>query len=291
MKTLKEYAMFNHGGYEPKLSNLYLTFVNPKEVDGGLFNYVVTIRIPRPDLKGKFQTKTLSSGAHSSPEELDDFLSKVRAARDATFKSVFGKEFSPDAVSKIKKDRRPAPQGGTGQVGLRISKLEYHFKSMYIEGGSERYRNFPLAKYGSEDAAYVEARIFNDQINGTKQRAPEAYLAEKTKVFFPDFGTPKYEYQQRRLREVKEHESIDKKGIEISSDIRMVGFYANYFTELGHGSKKGQRRKSFNAKVLGEDQALVMACRAKDELDGNPILSDAEYLKLKPKQIFNGLLD
>lgn len=284
---LKELASNHLGDYEPEVANLYLTFRSPK-VEDGASQYTITARVPKKSDSGKFKTGTKSIYGSPSDDEFKSFIDEVRKKRDAIFFKEYGLAFNKENAESIRVKDYPR-NSATGIGGLIASRSDYQFKVSYVVDGETLHRAFPLVNYGSEDAAYVEAAKFLARTNGEKLLTDAEYLSKRPAVIFPEFGTDEWELKNRLLREIKESVTIDKSGIEVSAEMRLLGFYANYFTELSSGGRKGQRRKSFNALLRGENEAFLTACRTKDEMDGKPILSDEEYLKLKPVRIFEGL--
>ncbi|MDK9793265.1 hypothetical protein KJB35_17915 [Vibrio sp. D431a] len=284
---LKELASQYHGKYDPSVANLYLTFRRPKS-DGGKVQHTVTARVPKKSEPTKFKTRTQSAYNLETEEELKRFLDSVREGRDAVFASEHEVGFSVESTSSLKVKDYPR-NSTTGVGGMVASRNDYQFKVSYTVNGETQYKSFPLVNYGSEDAAYIEAAKFSSRSKGEKVKTNEQYLSQKRGVIFPDFASEDWELKNVRLKEIKQNAVVTKSGIEVSAEMRLLGFYANYFTELKSGGRKGQRRKSFNALLLGEKEAFLRACRAKDEIDGKEILTDEEYLKMKEGFIFEGL--
>lgn len=267
-----------------KLANKYLIFKSPKKSkDGVVGKPIVTVRIklPKSDLSGKsYATKTIEYSG-TSPY---DFLNLIRKERDDLFKSVFKKSYTSKNVAEVSV-RKPR-ESATGYEGVGVKKAQLKFVVGYTLLGDQKLMYFDILKYDSVERAYVAACRFCDDVNGRKIKSDSVYIKTMKTDIFPSFDVDFLRKQLETLEKIKATAKIAKDGIEVVAKLGQIGFFANFFDKV----HRRQHRNFFNASQLGENESFLMACRAKDEINGKPVKSDEDYLKLKQDGIFTNIL-
>lgn len=271
-------------GYENvRLANRYVIIPQPrKKRDGGVYDSIsALVKVPIPVMEGQKKLYKTSSVPLKKGGNLMAFTIEVRAVRDELFKAVYGVDFCHKNIPR-KKSVAPNSAGYQG-VSLRESALEYRV-SYLDERAERRFSYFSIVGRRSDEKAYLAACRFSDQKAGNELKSDEYYLSKKTKGVSKD-ALEKAIKQIRELRAVKADFAGTKEGVELCIRFGSLGFYVNdYNRELGRSD-----RTLVSAQVFGENMAFIEACKLKDELRGDPILSESEYMSLKPNRLFGDL--
>ncbi|WP_210499057.1 hypothetical protein [Vibrio crassostreae] len=281
-EALKAESIKYLGSYaDKKVANKYLLFKSPRKGLKKAKAVSVTIRIPLTDSEKKHKTKTIEHSGQSTHA----FLNQVRLERDDLFKVVFGIKYSEKNLASVTPERKKQ-ESASGVDGVGVVKNTLKFKVNYTLGSTEKVAYFSVLTIGSEDLAFIKACRFNDEINGRPIKGNASYLKLKKSGIFPELSDPNFWECVEELERIKKTNKIDKAGIEVVAKVGMIGFFANFYNpEL-----ERQYRHFFNASTIGENEAFLEACQAKDEIEGLEIQSDKAYLKLKPKLIFKSVL-
>lgn len=276
-------SCFWAGHENVRLANRYVIIPKPrKKRGGGVYDTIsVLVKVPIPVLEGQKKLYKTSSVPLRKDGNLMAFIVEVRAVRDQLFKSVYGVDFCHRNIPR-KKSVAPNTAGYDG-VSLRESALEYRV-SYLDERAERRFSYFSIVGRRSDEKAYLAACRFSDQKAGRELQSDEFYLAKKIKGISKEVLDRALK-QMRELRAVKTDFAGTKEGVELCIRFGSLGFYVNdYNRDLGRSD-----RTLVSAQVFGENMAFVEACKLKDELRGDPILPDSEYMALKPNNLFGDL--
>ncbi len=266
-----------------QLANKYLNLAPKRKNTAGeeVYPSTILIKIPKPLIKGERRQFFTRSFKFKKSDSAPDFIEEVRKKRNLFFEDLYGKPFHRRNL-KNKTVSTPTSAGWAG-VTLKSTTLEY--KVSYIDDASvRRYVYVSIIAKRGDTKAYLEACRKSDKLNGRRVSGDDVYLAAK-KLSVSDDVVRSALKERDYLRDVKSDFSGTKKGIELSIVYGRYGF----FVKTWNKQLKKIESVLVSAHAFGEDEAFVEACRLCDEINGEHLLSDEEYLKLKPSKIFTSL--
>lgn len=280
--SIKELMSSDFGIYSSeRIANKYIVVKAPRKKRDGTYyaTLPVMIKVPLQNIgeDGKVGFRT-ASYTYRSGESATDFIETVRAERDSIFEAEHNASFI-DCQGKVPKKKKRKTTSGYEHVSF--SRLRYQYVVSYLDGGTTRYSVFDVVGCRSDEKAYLKACRYSDEKHGELQKSDSEYLARKL-TELPEVEGEAFWSGIKQLALAKEKGRGLKRGVEVRALVGSIGFLVNSYNR----KKKQQERTLINAHLYGEDVAFVEACRLKDELDGEPALSDSEYLSLKPFQLF-----
>lgn len=283
IKDIKARSKATKGIYESiSLANRYIVF---KSTDSGECATMVRLLLPdalSKELGKKYLTSTIK---YIGNTPIDAHIEAIRLRRDQLFHSVTGEAFNVESLARYKK-KISTKMSSELYGGIKVKKSSHQFAVHFCISDVEHVSYFSAFSLSSEEKAYLLACRFVDELNGEKLKDDAHYLSYKSHTYFPELLTTSFWNLIDLCSTIKGETKILMDGVELVAKHNRVGFFANTYNKL---SRK-QERVYFNALDKGEDGSFIAACMYKDSSKGVKLLSEEEYLKLKPNDCLKELI-